>query len=154
MHSRKDEAVASSRESIQAVDSLRPGTEPAADCSDKNPHCDDSVLGMNTNSPQPIHTLTGLTDNKQQGEQAEPGPTSHDPTSTTVAGTKHQDLPCTEGETPSQASGELPACIEREPEPGPAAGDTNEEVDKEAPAVPGKTKAAPKRRSGRAANRR
>lgn len=134
---RKDEAVVSSRESTQAVDSPRPGSETAGDCSDTSQHCDDSVLGMNTTPPGP-------TENEQQRKQAESGPTS-----LSGAGSQQQ-----EEETLSQAAAELPAAHEGDPEPMAAAEDTNKEEGKKAPAASGRTKAAPKRRSGRAANRR
>lgn len=134
---RKDEAVVSSRESTQAVGSPRPGSETAGDCSDTSQHCDDSVLGMNTTPP-------GHTENEQQRKQAESGPTS-----LSGAGSQQQ-----EEETLSQAAAELPAAHEGDPEPMAAAEDTNKEEGKKAPAALGRTKAAPKRRSGRAANRR
>lgn len=140
---RKDEAVVSSRESTQTVDGPRPGSEPAGDCLDKSQHCDDSVLGMNTTSP-------GTTEDKRQREQEQPGPTS-----LSGAGSQQQ-----EEETLSQATAELPAAHEGHDEPiadapaAAAAEDTNKEEGKEAPAASGRTKAAPKRRSGRAANRR
>lgn len=133
---RKDEAVVSSRESTQAVDGSRPGSEPTEDCCDTSQHFDDSVLGMNTTPP-------GTTENKQQREQEQSGPTS-----LSGAGSQQQ-----EEETLSQATAELPAAHEGYHEPV-AAEDTNKEEGKEAPALLGRTKAAPKRRSGRAANRR
>lgn len=137
---RKDEAVVSSRESTQASDGPRPGSEPAGDCFDTNQHCDDSVLGINATSP-------GTTENKQQREEEQP-----EPTSLSGAGSQQQ-----EEETLSQATAELPAAHEGHHEPvaiAVAAEDTNKEEGKEAPAALGRTKAAPKRRSGRAANRR
>lgn len=135
---RKDEAVASPRESTQAVDGPRPGSEPAGDCSDTSQHCDDSVLGITATPPEPTET-------EQQSKQAEPGPTS-------LSGAGSQ--PAAEEETLSQAAAELPAAHEGDPEPMAAAADANKEEGKEAPPPPGRTKAAPKRRSGRAANRR
>lgn len=140
---RKDEADISSRESTQAVDGFRPGSEPTGDSPDTNQHCDDSVLGMNAN-------LVGTPDSKQQREQKQPGPNS-----LSGAGSQQQ-----EEETLSQATAELPAAHEGHDEPLPAADDaaaahdTNKEEGKEAPRTSGRTKAAPKRRSGRAANRR
>lgn len=133
---RKDEAVVSSRESTQAVDGSRPGSEPTEDCCDTSQPFDDSVLGMNTTPP-------GTTGNKQQREQEQCGPTS-----LLGAGSQQQ-----EEKTLSQATAELPAAHEGHHEPV-ATEDTNKEEGKEAPALLGRTKAAPKRRSGRAANRR
>lgn len=92
---------------------------------------------MNTTPPEP-------TENEQQGKQAEPGPNS-----LSGAGSQQQ-----EEETLSQAAAELPAAHEGDPEPMAVAEDTNKEEGEEAPATSGKRKAAPKRRSGRAANRR
>lgn len=137
MLGRKDEAVVSSRESTEAVDGPQPGSEPAGDCSDTSQHCDDSVLGITATPPGPTET-------EQQSKQAEPGPTSLG-----GAGSQQQ-----EEETFSQAAAELPAAHEGDPEPMAAAEDTKKEEGKEAAAAPGRTKAAPKRRSGRAANRR
>lgn len=140
---RKDEAVVSSRDSTQAVDGPKPGSEPTGDCCDASQHCDDSVLGMNIT---PLET----TENKQQREQEQTGPTS-----LSGAGSQQQ-----EEKTLSQATAELPAAHEGLQEPvaaaaaATAAEDTNTEKGKEAPATSGRTKAAPKRRSGRAANRR
>lgn len=166
--SQKGEAVASSRESVRAADCLGPATEPTADCPDENPHSDDTGSGTDVNSMQPIITLTRLRENQEQEEQAESDPTSQDFTaiSVTSTGSTDQDLLCKEEETTSQAPGvqerpaELPAGSRGEPEPGAAAEDANEEGEKEAPAVPGKNsdtgkaKTTPKRRSGRATNRR
>lgn len=136
--SRKDEDVVSLRESTQALDSPRPGSEPTADCSDTSQHFDDSVLGTNTNP----------TENKEQKKQAEPGPTSP-----SGAGSEQQ-----EEETLSQATAELPAGHDGDPEPtataATASEDTNQDGGKGAPPVSGRTKAAPKRRSGRTSNRR
>lgn len=90
------------------------------------------------------------TENKQQREQEQTGPTS-----LSGAGSQQQ-----EEKTLSQATAELPAAHEGLQEPvaaaaaATAAEDTNTEKGKEAPATSGRTKAAPKRRSGRAANRR
>lgn len=144
-------AIASSRESPCAADSLRPLTEPTADCLD---------------SMQPIIKLTGLKENQQQEEEAELDPTSQDFTAISATCNTDQDLLGKEEETTSQASGvqerpaELPAGSQGEPEREAAAEDTNEEREREAPAVPGKNsntakaKTPAKRRSGRAANRR
>ncbi len=165
--SQKGEAVGSSRDSLLAADSLRPVTETTTDCLDKTTLSDDPGLATNVNSMQPIITLTPLnmqTENLQQEEQAEPDPVSQDTSATST----DQDLSLhsKEEETTSQASVvfESPAGSREEPdsEPAAAAEDANgeEEEEKEAPAVPGKknstgkAKATPKRRSGRAANRR
>lgn len=142
---RKDEAVMCSRESTQGVDGSRPGSEPTGDSSDTTQHCDELVLGMNIAPP-------GTTDNKQQREQEQPGPNS-----LSGAGSQQQ-----EEETLSQAAAELPAAHEGHDKPmaaaaaaaAAAAEDTDKVEGKEAPPASGKTKAAPKRRSGRAANRR
>lgn len=172
----KSEAVESSRESLLAADSLRPATETTTDCLDEKSLSDDTGLVTNLDSMQPIITLTRLsmqTENQQQEEQAEPDPTSQDyiNTSATSTGSTDQDLSLhsKEEETTSQASvvqespAELPAGSREEPDSEPAAAveDTNEEEEeKEAPAVPGKksgtgkAKTTPKRRSGRATNRR
>lgn len=144
-------AVASSRECLHAADSLKPLTEPTADCLD---------------STQPIIKLTGLTENQQKGEEEELNPTSQDITTISATCNTDQDLLGKEEETTSQASGvqerpaELPAGSQGEPELDAAAEDTNEGGEKEAPAVPeknsntAKAKTTAKRRSGRAANRR
>lgn len=137
---RKDEAAMSSRESTQAVDGSRPRSEPAGDCSETSQHCDDSVLGMNA-------TPLGTTDNEHQREQEQPAPNSQ-----SGAGNQQQ-----EEETLSQATAELPAAHEGQDEhmaAATAAEDTSKVQGKEPPAPLGRTKTAPKRRSGRAANRR
>lgn len=143
---RKDEAHLSLRESAQDADGPRSGSEPTEDCSHISQHRDDLVIGVNTTPMEP-------TDNRQQREQAEPGPTSQ-------CGAASQQQ---EPETFSQVTAELPLPHEGDPEHMAAsdaaaiattAEDTNTEGDKEATATSGKTKAAPKRRSGRAANRR
>ncbi|TKS84412.1 Zinc finger protein 1 [Collichthys lucidus] len=145
----KEEAVASSRESLLAADSLAPVTEPTTDCSDENARSDDTGLVTNKNSKQAPVTLTRLdtqTEKQQQKEQAGPSQTSLDE------------------ETTSQDSvvQERPAGSREEPdsEPGGSAEDANEgeEEEKEAPAATGKKGGAgkaktTKRRSGRA-NRR
>nr|XP_046231299.1 cdkn1a interacting zinc finger protein 1a [Scatophagus argus] len=171
--SQKDETVASSRESLHAAGSFRPVTETTTDCSDENPHSDDIGLVTNINSVQPIITLTQLsvqTENQQQEEQAEPDPTSQNLTTTsaTNTGSTDQDLINKEEEITSQdlivqeSPAELPAGSREGPDSEPAAaeGVNEEEVEKEAPAVPGKksdtgkAKTAPKRRSARATNKR
>lgn len=172
MVSQKDEAVESSRKSLLAADSLRPETETASDCSDKNLHSGDTDLTTSANSMQPTITLTQLNSENQQAEgQAEPLPTSQDVTtiSATSTGNVDQDLSLhhEEEENASQVSSaqespaELPAGSRQEAnsEPAAAAEDANEE-EAEAPAGPGrknsagKAKATAKRRSGRATNRR
>ncbi|GAA6217147.1 cip1-interacting zinc finger protein isoform X2 [Lates japonicus] len=175
--SQKGEATESSRESPLATDSLRPGTGTTTDWSDENSLSGDTGLVTNVNSMQPVITLTRLKaqrENQQQEEESEPDPTSQDLTTTSVTctGSTDQDLSLhsKEEDTTSQASvvqespAELPAGSREEPdsEPAAAAEDFNEgeEEEREAPAVPGKknstgkAKTTPKRRSGRATNRR
>lgn len=150
--------TASSTESLQAADSLRPDIQST----DGNPDV------MNIDSTPPVFTLTRQKETQLQEDQAEPDPTSQDLSTTSAAstGSTDPDLPRTEEETPSQASGVpqspagLPAGSRGEPEPEDVAEDANEEVEKEAPAVPGKNsdtrkaKSTPRRKSGRATNRR
>ncbi|XP_073333947.1 cdkn1a interacting zinc finger protein 1a isoform X2 [Pagrus major] len=140
MLSQKDEAVSCSRGSPQATDSLMPVIETATDFLDETSCSDDTGLVTNVNFMQPLTTLEQL--NVQTEETS--------------------NLHISEEETTSQPA-ELPAGSREEPESvaGAAAEDTNEgEEEKEAPAVPGrksgtgKEKNTPKRRSGRAANRR
>lgn len=167
----KEEAVASSRESLLAADSLGPVTETTTDCSDENSRFDDTGLVTNVNSKQAPITLTQLdtqTEEQQQKEQEGPGQTALDlaTTTTTVTstGSTDQDLHSKEEETTSQDSvvQERPAGSREEPdsEPGGAAEDANEgeEEEKETPAATGKKSGTgkaktTKRRSGRA-NRR
>lgn len=172
MLNQKEEAVASSRESLLAADSLGPVTETTTDCSDENSRFDDTGLVTNVNSKQAPITLTQLdtqTEEQQQKEQEGPGQTSLDlaTTTTTTAtstGSTDQDLHSKEEETTSQDSvvQERPAGSREEPdsEPGGAAEDANEgeAEEKEAPAATGKKSGTgkaktTKRRSGRA-NRR
>lgn len=162
----KGEAVGSPRESLNAADSLRPVTETTTDCLEETSLSKDSGLVTNANSMQPSITLTRLnvqTENQQQGEPAEPDPTSQD-TSATSTDSTDQDLSLhSRGEeATSSVVAESPA-EKPDSEPAAAAEDDNreeEEEEKEAPAVPGKktstgkAKATPKRRSGRATNRR
>lgn len=125
---------------------------------------------------QPAITLTRLNtqaDDQQQEKEAEPSSTSQNLTATlrNTIGSTDQDLSLhsKEEETTSQQSvvqeslAELPADSGEKPDSEPAAAveDANEEdEEQEAPAVPGKkngtgkTRAAPKRRSGRATSRR
>ncbi|XP_018518467.1 cdkn1a interacting zinc finger protein 1a isoform X2 [Lates calcarifer] len=175
--SQKGEATESSRESPLATDSLRPVTGTTTDWSDENSLSDDTGLVTNVNSMQPVITLTRLKvqrENQQQEEESEPDLTSQDLTTTSVTctGSTDQDLSLHSKEegTTSQASVvqespiELPAGSREEPdsEPAAAAEDFNEEEEeeREAPAVTGKknstgkAKTTPKRRSGRATNRR
>ncbi|XP_071321299.1 cdkn1a interacting zinc finger protein 1a [Trachinotus anak] len=174
--SQKGEAVESSRESLLASGSLRPVTKTTTDWSDENSLSDDTGLVTNLDSLQPIITLTRLqmqTENQQQEEESEPDPTSQDITTTSATCTDSTDqdlsLHSKEEDTTSKASlvqespAELPAGSSEKPDSEPAASieDANEEEEeKEAPAVPGKrnstgkAKTAPKRRSGRATNRR
>ncbi|TDH02069.1 hypothetical protein EPR50_G00169570 [Perca flavescens] len=165
--SQKSGAVESSRESLLAADSLRPVTETTTDCTDENSLSDETGLVTNLNSIQPIITLTLQTENQQQ---AEPDPTSQDLVSTSATSTGNTDqelsLHIKKEEPTSQVSvvlespAELPAGSREEPdsEPADAAEDANRDEEREAPAVPGKKngtgKAKPKRRSGRATNRR
>lgn len=161
----KGEAVECSR----AEDSLRPLTETTTDSSDGNSHSD-TGLQTDVNSMLPTISLARLqmqTDNLEQENKTEPNPNSLDSTST---GSAEQDLSLhsKEEETTSQVSavqeslGELlPAETGEELISQPAAEPINEaEEEIEAPAVPGrkngtaKAKATPKRRSGRATNRR
>lgn len=158
MLSQKGEAVASSRVCV---------TEPTADCWNENLHSDDTGLVTNVDSMQPV-TLTGLKENQQQEERAEPDPSSQDfnTTSVTSTGSTDQGLYCNEEETTTQACGvqdkpaELPTGSGVGAKPGAAAEDANEEGEKEAPADTGensdagKAKMTHKRRSGRAASRR
>ena len=140
MLSQRGEAVSSSRGSPQATDSLRPVIETTTDFLDETSCSDDTGLVTNVDSLQPLTTL------KQLNVHTE----------------KTSDLHISEEETTSQPA-ELPPGSREEPESvaEAAAEDTNEgEEEKEAPAVPGrksgtgKEKNTPKRRSGRAANRR
>ncbi|XP_026211044.1 cdkn1a interacting zinc finger protein 1a [Anabas testudineus] len=174
--SQKEEAVESSRESLLAEESLRPLTDTTTDCADKNSHSSNTDVDTNLNSMQPIITLTRLkmqTDNQQQEKDAELSSTSQDFTTTSRASTGSTDqdlsLHSKEKETTSQESvvqespAELPAGSREtaDSEAAAAVEDANEEDEEgEAPAVPGrkngtgKAKATPKRRSGRATNRR
>ncbi|XP_060937861.1 cdkn1a interacting zinc finger protein 1a [Limanda limanda] len=165
--SKKEEAV---RERLLAADSLRPVKENTTDLSEENSLSDDT--GSVTNSTQPKITLTE-TENQQNENEPEPDPTSNDTitTSATCAGSTDEDLPLhsQEEESSAQASvlqespAELSAESREEPDSMQAAvaEDVKEEeqLEMEAPAVPGKKngtakgKTAAKRRSGRA-NRR
>lgn len=134
MLSQKGEAVSSSRGSPQATDSLRPVIENFLD---ETSFSEDTGLVTSVDSMQPLTTL-------KQGD---------------VHTEKTGDLHISEEETTSQPA-ELPAGS-RESVAEAAAEDTNEgEEEKEAPAVAGrksgtgKERNTPKRRSGRAANRR
>ncbi|XP_019937789.2 cdkn1a interacting zinc finger protein 1a [Paralichthys olivaceus] len=166
--SQKDEAVGSSRERLLAAESLRPVTENTTDLSEANSLSDDT--GSVTNSTQPKITLT-QTENQQHENESEPDLTSHDniATSATCAGSTDQDLtlhsqeeePTTEGSMLQETPAELCAESREDPDSMPVAEDVNEEeqLEMEAPAVPGKkngtskAKTTTKRRSGRAANR-
>lgn len=170
LRSQKSGAVESSRESLLAADSLRPVTETTTDCTDENSLSDETGSVTNLNSIQPIITLTRLTVQTENQQQAEPDPTSQDSISTSATSTGNTDQELSlhiKEETTSQVSvvlenpAELPAGSREEPdsEPAAAAEDANgDEEEREAPAVPGKKngtgKAKPKRRSGRATNRR
>lgn len=169
--SQKSEAVESSGESLQAADSLRPSTETTTDCSDENLLSDDAGLVTDTSPKQPSITLTRLKVQKEN-QQAEPELTSQDSTSVSATSTSDADqdlsLHHEEEQNTSQVSSaqespaELPAgsTEEANSEPGVPEQGANEEEEKEAPAGPrknigtGKAKATPKRRSGRAANKR
>lgn len=173
--SQKGDAVDSSRESLSAADSLRPVSETTTDCSDKNVLSDDTGLPTNPNSMQPTIALTRLqTQNQQQEKQAEAETPSQDFSAISETSTDNvdQDLslhPKEEANTSQvSAAQESPAeqtagsTEEADSEPAASAEEVHEEEEeeKEAPAAPGKkngtgkTKAATKRRSGRAANRR
>lgn len=155
--SQKGKAVASSRESLGATDSFRPVTEPTVDS-------DDAGLATNINS-RVIHSR--LRENQQQERQAEPNPKTQDfsTTSETSTGSTDQELLSMEDATVLLFSGVQERAAEPAAgdggvsEPGAAAEDANEEGEKEVPVLPGKNsnpgkaKTAPKRRSGRAANR-
>lgn len=171
--SQKGESVESSGESLQAADSLRPVTETTTDCSDENLESDDAA--KNTNPKHPIITLTRLKvqkENQQEVKQAEPELTLQDSTSISATSTSDADqdlsLHHEEEQNTSQVSlaqespAEPPAGSREEANSEPAAADeeANEEEEKEGPAGPrknngtGKAKATPKRRSGRATNKR
>lgn len=163
MLGQKGEAVESSREPLQASDSLRPVTETTTDWSDENALSNDIGLRTNPNSLQPTVSLTMLqmqTENQQQETESGLDPTSQDLTSATCTDSTDQDLSLSsrEEETAAQESpAELP-----DSEPAAAVEEANEgeEEPAEAPAAPGKksstgkTKPTAKRRSGRATNRR
>ncbi|KAG8010735.1 Cip1-interacting zinc finger protein [Nibea albiflora] len=166
--SQKEEAVASSRESLLAADSLGPVTETTTDCSDENSRSDDTGLVTNVNSKQATITLTQLdmqTENQQRKEQAGPGQASLDLAATSAASTGSADQDLHSKTSQDSVVQERPAGSREEPdsEPGGAAEDANEggeeeeEEEKEAPAATGKKsgtgKAKPKRRSGRASRR-
>uniref|UniRef100_A0A3B5B8T3 Uncharacterized LOC103376137 n=1 Tax=Stegastes partitus TaxID=144197 RepID=A0A3B5B8T3_9TELE len=175
--SQKGEAAESSGEPLQAADSLRPVTETTTDCSDENLPSDDAGLAKNTNPKHPIITLTRVnvqTENQQEVKQAEQELTSQDSALISATSTSDADqdlsLPHEEEQNTSQASSaqespaEPPAGSREEEaansEPAAADEEANEDEEKEAPAGPrknngtGKAKATPKRRSGRAANKR
>ena len=136
--SQKEEAV---RESLLAADSLRPVTENTTDLSEENSLPDDT--GSVTNSTQP--KLAGSTDKDLTLHSQEEESTA-------------------EESVLQESPAELSAESREEPDSVQAAvaEDVNEEeqLEMDAPAVPGKKngtgkgKAAAKRRSGRAANRR
>lgn len=170
----KGEAFEPSRESLLVEDSLRSGTDTTTDCPDSNSLSNDTGLETSLNSKQPVITLTRLKiegDDQQQENEAEPSLTSQDLNSSGSSsdGTE-QDLSlhnqaeeATSQESVAQESlGELPAGSREEPGSELAAADDDKELDeeRESPAVPGrknstgKAKATPKRRSGRAMNRR
>ncbi|XP_022053667.2 cdkn1a interacting zinc finger protein 1a [Acanthochromis polyacanthus] len=169
--SQKGEAVESSGESLQAAASLRPSTDTTTDCSDENLLSDDAGLATDTSSKHPTITLTRLKVQKEN-QQAEPELTSQDSTSVSATSTSDADqdlsLHHEDEQNASQVSSaqESPAeppagsAEEANSEPGAPEQGANEEEEKEAPAGPrknigtGKAKATPKRRSGRAANKR
>lgn len=150
--SRKGEDAEDSRESVQPAEGLMHITETASDCSDKNLLSDDTDLVTNLKSLQPVVTLTQL---KMQirGKPAEPEATSEDLSTASATITSNMDT--SPAEVPASSS------VDMDSEPSAAAEDANEELEeKEAPATQGKkngtgkAKATPRRRSGRAANRR
>ncbi|KAK2819207.1 hypothetical protein Q5P01_024768 [Channa striata] len=172
--SQKGEAVESSRASLLDEGSFKTVTETNTDCSEKKSYCSDTGLETNLNSMQPIITLTRLkmqTESQQQEKEAEPDPTTQDFVTISTASTSstNQELHSREENTLSQGSidqgslAELHGVKKKEPDcelAAAAEGANEEEEEKEAPAVPGKknstgkVKAIPKRRSGRATNRR
>ncbi|XP_029025333.1 cdkn1a interacting zinc finger protein 1a [Betta splendens] len=172
--SQKGEAFEPSRESLLVEESLRPATDATTDCPENSSLSNETGLETSLDSMQPIINLTRLkveTDNQQREDEAEPSLTSQDLiTSGSSSNSTDQDLHLhNQEETTSQESveqeslGELPSGSREEPDSQPAAavGDVNEvDEEKESPAVPGKkngtgkAKATPKRRSGRAMNRR
>lgn len=154
--SRKGEDAEDSRESVQPADRLMHINETASDCSDKNLLSDDTDLATNLKSLQPVVTLTQLKmqiRGKQKEKPAEPEATSEDLSTTSATITSNMDT--SPAEVPASSS------VDMDSEPSAAAEDANEELEeKEAPATQGKkigtgkAKATPRRRSGRAANRR
>lgn len=167
----KGDAVESPRESLLAKDSIRPVTQTTTDCFDENSLSNDTDLATDINFMQPTIALTRLrvqAENQQQDNQAEPEPTSQDfiTTSATSSGNTDQELnlqsekeePTTQVSVVEESPAEMSTDrSKKEPDSEPAA---TEEEEKEVPATTernistGKAKTMPKRRSGRAANRR
>nr|XP_040052808.1 cdkn1a interacting zinc finger protein 1a [Gasterosteus aculeatus aculeatus]XP_040052809.1 cdkn1a interacting zinc finger protein 1a [Gasterosteus aculeatus aculeatus] len=164
LRSQKSAAVEPSRESPLATERLRPLTGTTADCSAENSHSDDTGLGTDLNSMDPIVALSAVnteTESQPQEEAAEPDQNTRD------AGDTDQEL-CLhikEKERTSPASAALespaePSAGSTEEAESTAAADVEEEANAEEEkgkaAVPRKKKAktTSKRRSGRAGNRR
>lgn len=164
LRSQKSAAVEPSRESPLATERLRPLTGTTADCSAENSHSDDTGLGTDLNSMDPIVALSAVnteTESQPQEEAAEPDQNTRD------AGDTDQEL-CLhikEKERTSPASAALespaePSAGSTEEAESTAAADVEEEAhaeeEKGKAAVPRKKKAktTSKRRSGRAGNRR
>ncbi|XP_030004422.1 cdkn1a interacting zinc finger protein 1a isoform X2 [Sphaeramia orbicularis] len=173
--SQKGEAVESCRESVQAQDSVCPVPESNRDWSD------DTSLDSGLNSVQPIITLPQMT--QQPEKQEEPNVSLADLSSTSPLSSTHctdhgfcsvedkttshdsvdQKEPADSKEEPTDSK-EEPADSKDEPGPDPTADAEGNEEQQEGEMEPvvvqgkknstGKAKAAPKRRSGRAANRR
>ncbi|XP_026029520.1 cdkn1a interacting zinc finger protein 1a [Astatotilapia calliptera] len=151
--SRKGEDAEDSRESVQPADGLMHINETASDCSDKNLLSDDTDLATNLKSLQPVVTLTQLKmqiQGEEKGKLAEPEATSEDLSTTSATITSNMDT--SPAEVPASSS------VDMDSEPSASAEDATEELEeREAPATQGKkigTGKAPRRRSGRAANRR
>lgn len=151
--SRKGEDADDSRESVQPADGLMHINETASDCSDKNLLSDDTDLATNLKSLQPVVTLTQLKmqiQGEEKGKLAEPEATSEDLSTTSATITSNMDT--SPAEVPASSS------VDMDSEPSASAEDATEELEeREAPATQGKkigTGKAPRRRSGRAANRR
>lgn len=146
--SRKGEDAEDSRESVQPADGLMHINETASDCSDKNLLSDDRDLATNLKSLQPVVTLTQL---KMQIQGEEKGKATSEDLSTTSA-TITSNMDTSPAEVPASSS------VDMDSEPSASAEDATEELEeREAPATQGKkigTGKAPRRRSGRAANRR
>ncbi|XP_068191221.1 cdkn1a interacting zinc finger protein 1a [Antennarius striatus] len=158
--SQKEEAAASSGESLGAPDNIKPGTEATTDHLDESPHCDDAGLVTDVNSTQTVCSLTQInsqTGNQRLEELAVPDQTSQDFTTSPSRGEEATSQACVvQGQL-----ADLPTGSREDPQRGATAKEGDEELEEEeAAAAPGKkidsgkAKATPKRRSGRVANRR